>query len=173
MDKSTFEAVDPLINEIAELTDKVLASDELARLREALTRLGATLDEQYAVNLSVVVDISDRDKQRYLPLLNTGLSTSEGDEPYRTYGDSSPQRYVVDGEMQVVPHDRCPQCWNAWEFKWQNHSCPHCDATLGENCMILLDTDTCPNCEKSTVSMAKPICDRCGFRINPAFVVWG
>ena len=59
MDKSTFETVDPLIDEIAELTDKVLASDELARLRKALTRLGATLDEQYAVNLSVVVDISD------------------------------------------------------------------------------------------------------------------
>ena len=173
MDRSTFEAADPLVDEIAELTDKVLTSGELARLREALTRLGATVGDRYTVNLSVVVDVFDRDKERCLPLLNTGLSTSEGKEPYRTYGDSSPQRYVVDGEMQVVPHDRCPKCWNVWDFKWKNHSCLHCDATLGENCKILLDTDTCPNCEESTVSMTKPICDKCGFHINPDFVVWG
>jgi len=173
MDKSTFEIVDPLMDDVDELVTQVLGSDELARLREALARMGQAIGDRYSVNLSVIVDVFDRKREQALQLLNTGLSTSEGREPYRTYGDSTPERYIVEGEMQVVPHDRCPKCWNAWDFKWQDHACSHCDATLGENCKILLDTDVCPHCEKGTVSMSKPVCDKCGFQIDPAFVVWG
>ena len=172
MDKSTFEAADPFIDELADLSDEMLTSNELARMREALTQLGKTLGERYSVSLSVIVDVYDRDEERNLPLLNRGLSTSEGGEPYRTFGDSSPERYIVDGETQIVPHDRCPKCWNAWDLKWEHHSCPHCDAVLGWNCKILLDTDRCPNCDGSTVSMSKPVCDKCGFQIDPTLVVW-
>jgi hypothetical protein len=173
MDKSTFEAADPFIDELGGLIDEMLTSNELARMREALTQLGETLGERYSASLSVIVDVYDRDKERCLPLLNTGLSTSDGGEPYRTFGDSSLERYIVDGETQIVPHDRCPKCWNAWDLKWEHHSCPHCDAVLRMNCKILLDTDRCPNCDQSTVSMSKPVCDKCGFQIEPAFVVWG
>ena len=27
------------------------------------------------------------------------------------WGDSTPQRYIVEGEMAIVPHDYCPTCW--------------------------------------------------------------
>lgn len=85
----------------------------------------------------------------------------------------TPQRYVVKEGIQVVPHDRCPTCWQVWDFKWSNPSCPHCDTTLGENCKILLDSDVCPFCEDGKVSMAKPRCNKCGHEIDPKTVVWG
>jgi hypothetical protein len=173
MDKAMFEAVDPLIDEIAELTDAVLRSMELVRVREALVRVATTLGNRYSVNFSVIVDVYDQDKERCLPLLNRGLSTSAGRQPHRTFGDYSPQRYIVDVEMQIVPHDRCPKCWEVWDLKWEHHSCPHCDAVLGVNCKVLLESDTCPNCEKGTVSISSPVCEKCGFQIDPAFVVWG
>jgi hypothetical protein len=87
--------------------------------------------------------------------------------------DSTPQKYVVDGEMLIVPHDRCPRCYGIWDFKFKNRSCRECDATLGEEVKILLDTDSCPDCEKGKVSMSSPVCNKCGFRVDRALVAWG
>jgi hypothetical protein len=173
MDQSTFEAADPLMDEISELVDLALASDHLADLRQALSKLSAAIGSRYSVGLNVFVEVFDHQKERNLPLLNTGLSTTEGGEPFRTWGDSTPQRYVIDGEIQVVPHDRCPKCWDAWDFKLANRNCSHCDSVLGGNCKILLDTDICPECEKGTVWMGQPKCDQCGFEVDPSLVVWG
>ncbi len=33
-----------------------------------------------------------------------GLAGFEDDKPYLASGDSTAQRYIVDGEMQIVPH---------------------------------------------------------------------
>ena len=173
MDQSTFETADPLIEEIAEIVDQTLVSDQLSTLRHTLVQLSSALGERYSVSLNVIVEVFDRERVAVLPILNTGLSTSEGGEPFQTWGDASPQRYIVDGQIQVVPHDRCPKCWEAWAFKIENRGCPHCDATLGGNCKILLDSDNCPHCELGTVSMAEPTCDRCGFKADPTIVAWG
>jgi hypothetical protein len=173
MDQSTFEAADPLVDDISELVDLTLTSDQLADLRQALSKLSAAIGTRYSVGLNVVVEVFDNEQERTLPLLNTGLSCCSGKEPFRTWGDSTPQRYVIDGQIQVVPHDRCPKCWNAWDFKLNNRNCSHCDATLGGNCKILLDTDICPHCEKGNVSMMQPKCDQCGFEVEPSIVVWG
>jgi hypothetical protein len=59
MDKSTFEMVDPLIDEIAECTDQVLDSPELAQLRTLLTKLKKKLGDRYLVSLGVTVDVFD------------------------------------------------------------------------------------------------------------------
>jgi hypothetical protein len=173
MDQSTFEAADPLVDEISELVDLALNSDQLAALRQAIAKLSEAIGSRYSVGLNVCIEIFDFEQERTLPLLNTGLSSSSGNEPYRTWGDSSPQRYVIDGQIQVVPHDRCPKCWNVWDFKLNNRGCSHCDATMGDNCKILLDSDICPHCEKGNVSIAQPKCDQCGFEVDPSLVVWG
>jgi WD domain, G-beta repeat len=123
--------------------------------------------------LNCAVEVFDQQQERALPLLNTGLSTSEGAEPHRVWGDSTPQRYVVDGQIQVVPHDRCPKCWEAWDFKWEHRKCLHCDTELGKNCKVLLDSDVCPHCEEGKVTATKPRCSTCGFQVDPALVVWG
>ena len=173
MDKSTFEVVDPLMDEIAESTDQVLDSPELAQFRTLLTELKKKLGDRYSVSLGVTVDVFDQEKERGLPLLQTGLSGLGDDEPYHAAGDSTPQKYVADGEMQVVPHDRCPRCWGVWDFKFDHRSCRECGATLGDNVKILLDTDVCPSCEEGRVSMTTPVCSKCGHKVDLTLVVWG
>lgn len=170
MDPDTFNALDPHLDAIAELADQHLAAPEFQRV---LSEIIKVLGERYGVGINLTVDVFDEDGHRSLPLLNTGLCALFGREPYRTWGDSTSQRYVVAEGIRVVPHDRCPDCWEAWDFKWKNPSCSHCDTTLGENCKILLDTDVCPHCEEGKVSVTKPRCDKCGFEIDPRTVVWG
>ncbi len=173
MDRPDFDAAQPHLDKIAEILDKALESD-LVPLRDALAALGKELGSRYSVALECTVGVFDAERERgLLRMLTTGLATSDGKVPYRALGDSSAHKYVVDGEIQVVPHDYCPKCWKPWDFKIRNRSCEHCGATLGENVKILLDTDVCPSCEEGKVSMTTPTCDKCGFEVDLKLAVWG
>jgi hypothetical protein len=173
MDRSTFESADPILDEMAAMLDELLGSDPFSAVRHSLARLSETVGSRYSVNLTVCVDVFDAERPDALPLLTTGLSTSKGEPPFKTYGDSTFQKYVVDGEIQVVPHDRCPKCYGAWDFKLTHSSCSGCGATLGREVKLLLDTDVCPFCEEGKVSLTVPVCADCGQRIDPSIVVWG
>ncbi len=173
MDPATFNAADPLVGTIADLVDSALLSEQLVELRKALEALGKAVGPRYSANLTVIVDVFDREREKAMPLLNTGLSTSDGTAPYRTWGDSSPQRYLVNGEIQVVPHDYCPACWGTWDFKFDHRTCEHCGTRLGQNLKVLLDSDVCPHCEQGSVSMTNPICDQCGYKVVLDVVAWG
>ena len=170
MDPETFNAIDPVLDKIAELAEKQLDSEPFRRL---IAELGKLVGRGQVASVNIVVDVSDEDKECSIPLLTTGLSASPGHEPSRTWGDSSPQRYVVEGGIKVVPHDRCPQCWQVWDFKLQNPTCPHCGITMGDQCKLLLDTDECPWCNEGKVTVTKPRCDRCGHEVDRQKVVWG
>ena len=173
MDRSTFESADPIIDEMGAMLNELLDSDRFSALRLALARLSEAVGPRYSVNLNVSVDIFDAERSNALPLLTLGLSTSKGESPYKTYGDSTPQKYVVNGEIQVVPHDRCPHCYGVWDFKLNHPSCSECGATMGKEVKLLLDTDVCPFCEEGKVSLTAPVCDKCGHQIDPDQVVWG
>jgi C4-type Zn-finger protein len=173
MDRSHFESADPIVDRIAEMIEKLIDSEEQADLRRALTNLSEAVDSSYSVSLNITIEVFDPKRGHSLPLLTMGLSTSEGQPPYSTWGDSSPQRYIVNGEMQVVPHDRCPKCHGEWDVKFKHTTCSGCGATLGKEVKVLLDTDVCPHCEKGHVSMSVPQCDKCGYRVDPVHVVWG
>jgi hypothetical protein len=173
MDRSTFESADPILDEIGAMLDELLDSDRFAAPRLALDRLSEDVGPRYSVNLKVSVDVFDADRSNALPLLTLGLSTSKGETPFKTHGDSTPQKYVVNGEIQVVPHDRCPHCYGVWDFKLNHPSCSECGATMGQEVKLLLDSDVCPFCEKGKVSLTAPECDECGHRIDPSVVVWG
>jgi ribosomal protein S27AE len=173
MDKSSFESADPIVDRLVDMIGQALDSAQFEGIRQALAELSKAVGQRYSVNLNVSIEVFDPKRGHPLPLLMTGLCTSEGKPPYQVWGDSTPQKYVVDGEMQVVPHDRCPRCYAVWDFKFKNRSCPECDATLGEAVKVLLDTDVCPHCEEGKVSMLSPVCRRCGFRVDPTQVVWG
>jgi hypothetical protein len=173
MDRATFESVEPILDEIAAIVDRALDSDQLTDLRLALSRLSEVVGHRHSINLTLCVDVFEAERPNPLPLLTTGLSTSEGKPPYKTYGDSTPQRYVVDGEIQVVPHDRCPRCYGEWDFKLTHPSCPGCGLALGRDVKLLLDTDLCPFCEEGKVSVAVPACGKCGQQIDPGWVAWG
>jgi hypothetical protein len=173
MDRSTFESADLVVDEIADKLDVLLDADQFSEIRLALARLSKTVGPRYSVNLNVYVDVFDAQRFNALPLLNVGLTTSTGEKPYKTYGDSAPQKYVVEGEIQVVPHDHCPKCYGLWDFKLKHPSCSECGATMGAEVKLLLDTDVCPFCDEGKVSLTVPVCDKCGQRIDPGVVVWG
>ena len=117
MNKTTFETADPIADKIADAVTELLES-QTQKLRTLLTQLNKAIGDRYAVSLDVSVGVFDHEKERSLPLLQTGLSGFEGEKPYQTWADSTPQRYIVSGEMLVVPHDRCPKCWDIWDFKF-------------------------------------------------------
>ena len=173
MDQDKFQAADPILDEISEVFDRLLKSPGGNELKNKLQQLSDVFRGSYSVNFSFLVDVFDSERENSLPLLSNGLSSIDGQEPFRTYADSSPHRYIVDGEIQVVPHDRCPKCWNVWDFKLQNPECGSCGTEMGANCKLLLDSDVCPNCEEGKITASDPKCSKCGFEVNPAVVAWG
>jgi hypothetical protein len=86
MDPKLFNAADRYLDQIDEALDQALVSAELQRVREALAALGKRLGERYSVTLTCLVEVFDQQQGRTLPLLK---------------GDSTPNRYVVDGQIQV------------------------------------------------------------------------
>ena len=173
VDPVTFNAADPIVDKIADIVDAALDSEQLANLRQALDELGKVVGPRFSANLTVTVDVFDSEREKAIPLLKTGLSTIPNQSPFRTWGDSTAQRYVVNGEIQVVPHDHCPKCWEYWDFKFEYRSCSHCGTTLGQECKVLLDSDVCPHCEKGNVSMTNPVCRKCGYEVDLNIVSWG
>ena len=170
MDPDKYKAMQSLLDKIAQLAEDQLDSEELRRL---IAELGRLVGNRKIASVNIVVDVFDEDRECSLPLLTTGLSAFPGREPFRTWGDSTSQRYVVEDGIKVVPHDRCPHCWHRWDFKLQNTSCPNCGITMGDQCKLLLDTDECPWCNEGKVTVAKPRCDKCGYEVDRQKVVWG
>jgi ribosomal protein L37E len=173
MNPTTFETADKYTDDIAKAVDEILRSPESEKLRNLLTEMHKAMGNRYSVTLDVRIEVFDCQKERNLPLLSMGLCAMEGKVPFPVSGDSSSHRYVVEGEIQVVPHDRCPRCWSEWDFKFKFPTCDHCGATMGKEVKLLLDSDVCPFCGDGTVTVSKPFCNQCGFKIDPSTVVWG
>ncbi len=173
MDRNTFETADKFLDEAAEMVEEALKSDHLDRLRSILKDMNKAIGSRYGVGLVVNVEVFDRERERNLPLLRTGLAGFDAEEPYVAWGDSSSEKYVAESDIQVVPHDHCPKCWESWDFKFKNRSCGHCGATMGKDLKLLLDTDRCPFCNEGTVTASTPTCAKCGYAVDPRDIVWG
>ena len=173
MDPSAFDASQSHLDDLAESIVSALELPELETLRAQLSALKTTLGQRYGVSLNLIIEVFDNEKEKGLPLLRTELATSNDGELYRTWSDSTPQRYITGGEIQVVPHDYCPRCWEDWDFKFRNPQCRSCGAVLGQDVKVLLDSDVCPSCERGRVTMSEPVCNRCGFEVDPDWVTWG
>jgi hypothetical protein len=173
MDQNIWEQIDPQLDVIAEELERLLASPEAETLRAVLAKLSQTVANRYLTELACVVDVFDSGREKPLRLLNIGLGVSESGEVYSTSGDSSVHRYVVDDDIDVLPQDRCPKCLGEWDFKLDQPKCRLCDAQLGVNCWVFLDSDVCPYCEQGTVSSNNPCCDKCGYVVNLNLVKWG
>lgn len=173
MEKNEFEQIDPLVDNISEQVCELIDGTSLAELKTKLSEISRILGEPYSVTLDINLQVFDSDRGNSLPLLQTGLSTNNGSPAYQCWGDSSPHRYVVNGQLYIVPHDHCPSCWGRWGFKDRDPICPECGINMGEQVMWLLDNDLCPNCEDGTVTSTNPTCTKCGYLVNPAYIIWG
>lgn len=173
MDPNTFTAAEQIVDKIAGLVEQKLDSASFKDIRDALERLGRALGTGYAAEFEIGVRIFDRERNKTLRMLTTGYSTADEKPPFRTWGDSSRQRYLLAGQIHMVPDDCCPRCWEDWIFKFAQPTCPWCSLTLGEDCKVLLDSNRCPHCDKGTVTLDQLVCDECGFEVDPDFVTWG
>jgi hypothetical protein len=173
MKDSEFKLLEPiadLINDRFDELHKAGAFDEvLLKIKTAIRQLPDT----YSVSLDIRMHVFDMARENGINLLNTGINCQKGNEPYRHYADSAPQKYLVDGDICNVLDDYCPHCWGEWGFKFRNPTCPECGYRLGEEVKYVLDDDTCPYCGDGKITMDKPICDKCGFEVDGKKVVWG
>ena len=171
MDQPTSASIDPFKRRLAGAIDTVLEGPAIAEARRLIEELSETLGSPYSISLNVTVDVFDGAKT--LPILQTGLTSSHGRSAFRTRNDFSLERYLVNGEIRVVPQDRCPGCWAIWDLKTESRRCECCGLEMGVDCKILIDSDICPSCEEGRVTVASPVCDRCGYRVDLSLVSWG
>jgi hypothetical protein len=64
LDPVTFEAADSIVDKIADLVDSALVSDQLVNLRQALEELSKVVGPRYSANLTVIVDVFDRKREK-------------------------------------------------------------------------------------------------------------
>ncbi len=172
MKDTEFARLNPLaglVNDtFGELHKKGAFDEFLARMMQVVSEL----PEGYSISFDIQMNVFDFERESTLALLNTGLNVSRGREPYRHRADCSPQKYLVDGEICMVPSEYCPHCWGIWDFKFMHPVCPECGYELGREVKYLLDNDKCPHCHKGTVTAKKPKCRECGFKVDRKKVAW-
>ena len=173
MKPDEYQALDPVADALDVEFDAWVESPAMLALRKALEAAAAAMPEHFSLEVALELRVFDSKREKAIRLLTAGVTCFPGRKPYRSSGDSSSARYIVDGELCQLPHDYCPRCWGNWDFKLQHPECPECGARLGSNLKLLLDSDLCPHCEKGRVSCTQLDCNECGFRINPEFVSWG
>lgn len=172
MKDSEFKILDPVAEKISENISELISSDKFNEIKELLRETIKQMPENYSLSLNIDFAVFDNKKERSIKLLQTGIWTSGG-EPYQHYGDSAPVKYMVDGEMCIVPEEYCPHCWGDWGFKFKNTTCNSCGYELGKQVKYLLDDDTCPHCQDGTVTISNPVCNKCGYKVEKDKVVWG
>jgi hypothetical protein len=152
-------------------TWELIDGETLSKLKRQLADSSHELGE-YSVTLEMNPQVFGSGREQSLPLLQTGLVSSDGTKPYQMWGDSTPQRNVVDGEMMVVPQDRCPQCWGSWDVKRRYMSCPECSVAMGQNVRLLPDFDCCPICGEGSVTSSQTVYANF-FTVSPDHVIGG
>jgi hypothetical protein len=86
-------------------------TDNAKQVRYSVMEISKALGPEFSVDFNVVVQAFASREQRALPLVELGLSATNGDTPYLHGTVCTPQRYIVGGSIHVVPHDKCPKCW--------------------------------------------------------------
>ena len=172
MRNTEYKLLEPVAKEISEKVDELINTGHFNEIKELLRETIEEMPENYSLNLNIEFNVFDNEKQKSIKLLQTGLTTSEG-EPYQHSADSAPQKYLVDGEMCLVPEEFCPNCWGDWMFKFKHNQCGSCGYELGKQVKYLLDNDICPMCQEGTVKIDNPVCDSCGYKVEGGKVVWG
>ena len=75
MTPETFQAMQPLLDKIAELVSAHLDSEEL---RGVMSEFGKLIGDGKSASVHIVVDVFDEERVCSLPLLTTGLTTFPG-----------------------------------------------------------------------------------------------
>ena len=167
-----FKLLEPVSEAINTKFEQMVNIGEFTEIKQLLEEAVNDLPESYSLNLNVEFSVFDNEQQKTIKLLQTGLTTSGG-EPYQHSADTDQQKYIVDGEMCIVPEEFCPNCWGDWMFKFKHNKCKSCEYELGKQVKYLLDDDICPMCQVGTVTINNPVCSDCGYEVESEKVMWG
>jgi Zn-finger nucleic acid-binding protein len=174
MEKEIFDKVDKLADTIDEEIKKLDKKSAFAEIEKQMNVLASQLPEKYSISLHFLLDVFDSSREKSLTIHDTGLAAFAKNEVYRVnLSGSTPHTYVVNGNINRVPHDNCPSCWGVWESKLTETTCPTCGITMGNEIKLVLDTDVCPFCENGNVTRNNPKCPECGFVVDGKKVYWG
>jgi len=173
MKDTEFKLLDPIVDIINDKFQQLVKSGEFDEIKTLLTNAIDQLPDSYSLSLNVDFTVFSGEKKKPIPLLRTGLTTAGVGEPYVHTDDSALQKYVVSGEVSIVPEDHCPSCWGEWDFKFKYTTCPECDSQLGTEVKLMLDDDTCPWCKEGKVTIDDPSCAKCKHVVDKDMVVWG
>jgi len=163
MEADKFSQIDPILDDITEIVQDQFESEQL---RLAIKTIGDIVGKGRIACFKVVLEVFDEQKECAIPYLAMGLISDDSGEPYASWD-------VIKDGIVVVPHDRCPRCWEAWDNKLEDTSCVHCGLSMGDDCKLLLDYDRCPWCDEGTVTAANPTCSKCNSQVDTRHVVWG
>ncbi|MHC4497411.1 MAG: hypothetical protein ACYSYM_16480 [Planctomycetota bacterium] len=105
MKDSEFKLLDPLADSINDKFEELHEAGAFKHILHELKKAVAQPPNTYSVSFDIRVNVFDTDREKGLSLLTMGFNANKGQEPYRHYGDTSPQKYLVDGEMCIVPEN--------------------------------------------------------------------
>jgi hypothetical protein len=173
MKDTEFKLLDLLSDSVNDKFEELHKAGAFDDILQKLKDTTGQLPDTYSVSFDIRMNVFDSEGEKSISLLNTGFNASKGREPYRHYGDTSPQKYFVNGQMCTVPDEFCPHCWGQWDFKFKHPLCPECGYELGKQVKYLIDNDVCPYCQEGKITIDSPTCDKCGFKVDEKKVVWG
>jgi hypothetical protein len=120
MEADKFSQIDPILDDITEIIQDQFESEEL---RQAIKTISKIVGKGRIACFKVVLEVFDEQKETALPYLAMGLISDDSGEPYASCDDAALKRYVTNDGIVVVPHDRCPSCWEAWDNKLEDTLC--------------------------------------------------
>ncbi|MCA9417304.1 MAG: hypothetical protein KC917_13575 [Candidatus Omnitrophica bacterium] len=173
MKEKEFAIADKLADAIFDELTKMDENGAWKEVHEAMKRASSALPDNYSLSLEVALNVTDSEREESVTMLVDGYATAGDHSVYRAGGGAAEVRYVVNGEICVVPDDHCPHCWGDWMFKSEHRECPECGYELGKEVKFLLDSDQCPHCGEGKITRSNPKCSECGYEVDPNEVVWG
>ena len=97
MTPEEFQQAETQLDAIADQLGEWLDAESTHKLKQQLAELSEQLG--LSINLELNVTAFDETRENPLPLLQTGLATRDGSDPYQFWSDSTPMRYVANGEI--------------------------------------------------------------------------
>ena len=146
MQAKEFDKLDELADMVNKKIHKLYEDGEFLEITKKIKEVTKVIEEAYSITVDFQVNAFDSKKEKSVRALTIGISSSGDQDPFLAYGDSTSERYLVNGNIKKVPHDFCPEY----------------DIVMGEDVKILLDTDSRPNCAEGNVTLSKQKCDECG-----------
>lgn len=173
MDVQTYDLTHELADLLFTELQRLYGEQRLTKVEDKLKEISANLPKGYSLTVNFSVEVFDENRDKSLKTTDGGITCMDGDRPYLSTSESSAAKYIVDGELMKVPHDHCPNCWSRWSFKSRIRECRECGYRMGKEIKLLLDTNVCPHCENSPISVHNPQCEKCGYVADQNIVSWG